>query len=200
MPGFPPSMMRLIEDLVKMPGIGSRSARRLTFHILRAPKPEVETLIKDIKDVRDNVRFCSKCNNLSEGDMCSLCSDVSRDPSRICVVEGPGGIWAIERTGHYKGLYHVLLGELSPIDGVGPEDLKIQELVDRVKKEAVKEVIIATDFTTEGETTAMYIAGILKPLKVKTTRLARGVPAGAMLEYADVTTLQRAFEERRDEK
>jgi recombination protein RecR len=194
--GLPLPMAKLIDEFNKMPGIGSRSAQRLTFYILQSSSEEIDSLLRHIREVKEDIRFCKKCNNLSEKEICSICSDVVRDASKICVVEGPNGVIAMEKSGIYKGLYHVLLGELSPIDGVGPEELKIKELVQRVRKEQVKEVIIATDFTTEGETTALYLMEVLKPSKVRVSRLARGVPAGASLEYADVTTLQRAFEGR----
>lgn len=195
--GFPSSMSRLIEEFSKMPGIGTRSAQRLVFYVLKSPQESIDSLLKAIKDVKGNIRFCSRCNNLSEESTCSICSDPSRDRTKVCVVESPSGVIAIERSSSYQGLYHVLLGALSPIEGVGPEDLKINELIHKVKKGEVKEVIIATDFTTEGETTALFIKEILKKHKVKVTRLARGVPVGGSLEYADVATLERALEERR---
>lgn len=195
--GFPRPMTKLIEEFSKMPGIGPRSAQRLTFHILKSPQSEIEALVKSLLEVKANIKFCKECNNLSEHQMCSICSDPSRDNSKICVVEGPSGIIAMEKSGVYNGLYHVLLGQLSPIDGVGPEDLKIKELVKRAKNGSIKEVIIATDFTTEGETTALYLIEVLKPLKIKVSRLARGVPIGASLEYADVATLQSAFQDRK---
>ncbi|MGD2278791.1 MAG: recombination mediator RecR [Candidatus Omnitrophota bacterium] len=198
MKGFPKPMNRLIEEFSKMPGIGARSAERLAFHVLKSDKSDAESLADSIREVKENVKFCKKCNNLSDGDLCSICSDGSRDASKICVVESPSSVIAMEKSGAYGGVYHVLLGELSPIDGVGPEELKIKELIQRVKKEDVKEVIVATDFTTEGETTALYVYEILKPFKLKVSRLARGVPVGASLEYADVATLQRALEERRE--
>ncbi|MFQ5953026.1 MAG: recombination mediator RecR [Candidatus Omnitrophota bacterium] len=191
-------MNKLIEEFSKMPGIGSRSAQRLTFHILQSSKDDVEGLTRSIREVKENVRFCKKCNNLSDGELCSICSDDSRDASRICVVESPSSVIAMEKSGVYRGRYHVLLGELSPIDGVGPEELKIKELVQRIKKENINEIIIATDFTTEGETTALYVHEVLKPFMIKVSRLARGVPVGASLEYADVATLQRALEDRRE--
>lgn len=195
--GFPKPMSGLIEAFSKMPGIGPRSAQRLTFYILRSPDIEVDTLIQQIRSVNENVRSCEKCNNLSDSEECSICSDPARDKSTVCVVEGPSGIIAMEKSGAYSGVYHVLLGALSPIEGVGPEDIKIAELIQRVKKDDVTEVIIATDFTTEGETTALYLKEALKPSAVKVSRLARGVPAGASLEYADIATLQRALEDRR---
>ena len=195
--GFPRPMERLIDAFSRMPGIGVRSAQRLTFYILQSSGEEVNSLLRRIGEVKENIRFCEECNNLSEKEVCSICSDRTRDTSKLCVVEGPSGVIAMEKSGAYRGLYHVLLGELSPIDGVGPEELKIRELVQRVKKGHVKEVIIATDFTTEGETTALYLFEVLKPFKVKISRLARGVPVGSSLEHADIATLQRAFEERR---
>ncbi len=194
---FPSVMRRLIEEFCRMPGIGPRSAQRLTFHILRSSPGDVERLLRSIRDVKDNVRSCRVCNNLSEKELCRVCSDSARDKSKICVVEGPNGVISMEKSGVYHGLYHVLLGELSPMDGIGPDELKIKELLDRVREEEIKEVIIATNFTTEGETTALYVHEVLKPFKLKVTRLAHGVPVGASLEYADMATLQRAFEERR---
>lgn len=198
MKAFPRSMARLIDEFGKMPGIGPRSAERLAFYILQSSAKDVDELINSIRDVKAKIQFCKRCNNLSDLELCAICSDESRDQTKICVVEGPNGVVAMEKSGIYPGLYHVLLGQLSPIDGVGPEELKIKELADRIKKEKTEEVIIATDFTTEGETTALYLFEFLKPLKVKLTRLARGVPVGASVEYADIATLQRAFEERRD--
>ncbi len=195
---LPLSMGKLIEEFSKMPGIGPRSAQRLTSYILQSPKAEIDSLIRYIREVKEKIRFCRECNNLSETELCSICTDESRDSSVICVVEDPAGISSIERIGVYNGVYHVLLGELSPIDGVGPEDLKINGLVEKIKSGGVKEVMIATDFTTEGETTALYLNRILKHFNLRITRLARGVPVGGSLEYADIATLQRAIEERRD--
>ncbi|MBD3426779.1 MAG: recombination protein RecR [Candidatus Omnitrophica bacterium] len=197
MRGLPKPMTALIEQFCKMPGIGTRSAQRLTFYILQSSAEDIEQLLRYIREVKENVRFCSICHNLSEKDVCSICSDDSRDASKVCVVEGPAGVISMEKSGAYDGTYHVLLGEISPIDGVGPEDLKINDLIKRVRSGKVKELIIATDFTTEGETTALYLAEVLKKHKVKVTRLSRGVPVGGSLEHADVATLQRAFEERR---
>ncbi|MFH1798995.1 MAG: recombination mediator RecR [Candidatus Omnitrophota bacterium] len=196
--GYPASMTRLIEEFSKMPGIGIRSAQRLTSYILRTPAKDVDTLLRYIHEVKEKVRFCENCNNLSEKEICSVCSDERRDHSKICAVGEPCGVFVMEKSGAYNGLYHVLLGELSPIDGVGPDDLKIKDLIARIKCDTgIKEIIIATNFTTEGETTALYLFEILKPFGITVTRLARGVPVGAVLEYADSATLQRAFEERR---
>ncbi|MFH1877494.1 MAG: recombination mediator RecR [Candidatus Omnitrophota bacterium] len=190
-------MSKLIEQFSKLPGIGPRSAERLTFHILSSPQEYIRGLLHYINEVKNNVRFCKLCNNLSEKEQCFICSDDTRDPSKICVVEGPNGVIAMEKSGAYNGLYHVLLGELSPLDGVGPEELKIAELLSRIKSGRIEEVIVATDFTTEGETTALYLFEVLKDTGVRISRLARGVPVGASVEYADTATLQRAFEERR---
>lgn len=197
MKGFPRPMAKLIEEFSKMPGIGQRSAQRLTFYILQSSGEGIDSLIRYIREVKENVSFCKECNNLSDKDICYICSDESRDRSKVCVVEGPNGVIAMEKSGIYSGLYHVLLGELSPLDGVGPEELKIDGLVKKIKKGGIEEVIVATDFTTEGEITALYLEKVLKPLKIKVSRLARGVPVGASVEYADIATLQRAFEERR---
>lgn len=191
-------MRTLMEDFSKMPGIGARSAQRLAFYILRLDNTGVKSLINSIEGVKKRVKFCMDCNNLSELDKCSICSDETRDKSKICVVEGPSGIFAIEKTLIYKGMYHVLLGALSPLDGVGPDDIRIEELIKRVSKGNISEVIIATDFTTEGEATALYLFKVLKGFKIKVSRLARGVPAGAALEYADVGTIQEAFQGRRE--
>ena len=195
--GFPRTMARLIDEFSKMPGIGPRSAQRLAFYILQSPKDQIESLIQHIEHVKGNIRFCRICNNLSEDDICSICSDKNRDRAKICVVEDPNGVISVEKSGVYQGLYHVLLGELSPIDGMGPDDIKVKELIHRVKKDKFDEIIIATDFTTEGETTALYLFEVLRPFRIKVSRLSHGVPVGGSLEYADVATLQRAFEERR---
>ncbi|KJJ84959.1 RecR protein [Candidatus Omnitrophus magneticus] len=195
---FPPAMAALIEELTRMPGIGPRSAERITFHILQSSPHDVLRLIDAIQKVKEIVKFCKICNNLSENDFCSICMDTGRDRSKICVVRDPGAVSTIEKSGIFHGVYHVLLGELSPIDGLGPNDIKIKELVARVKKGTVSEIIIATDFTTEGETTALYLFELLKQFKIIISRLARGVPAGGMLEYVDIATLQRAFDDRRN--
>ena len=195
--GFPRTMSRLIEGLARMPGIGPRSAQRLAFYMLQAPAGDIEELIKNIRELKEKISFCKVCNNLSDSEVCAVCSDPSRDKTRILVVEVPGGVVSMEKAGVYNGTYHVLLGELSPIEGVGPEDIRIQGLIDRIKKGRVNEVIVGTDFTTEGETTALYLAEALRPLKVKVSRLSRGVPVGGTIENADLATIQRAFEERR---
>ena len=194
--GFPKAMEKLMIEFSKMPGIGMRSAQRLTSYILQSSSQEVRSLLHSIYRVKKTIKFCKKCNNLSEQDFCDICSDKCKDQNKICVVEESTGVFAIEKIGVYNGLYHVLLGQLSPINGIGPDDLKIEQLINRVKKENIEEIIIATDFTTEGETTALYIFEVLKNINIKITRLARGIPMGAMLEYADVATLERAFQDR----
>ena len=196
--GFPESIAKLVDEFSKMPGIGPRSAQRMAFHVLQSTPSDVEQLIQRIHSVKKNIGFCSECGNFSDKGICDICSNTKRDQTKICVVEDPSGVIAMEKSGVHNGLYHVLLGELSPIDGVGPEELNIEGLVARVKKQNIEEIILATDFTTEGETTALYIMGLLRKSSVKITRLARGVPVGGCLEYADVATLQRAFEERRN--
>jgi len=197
MSGFPNSMKKLIEEFGRLPGIGPRSAQRLAFYILKSPKDVSVTLSKAIAHVKETVRFCARCNNLSDDDICNICSDPSRDKSVICVVEEPNDINTIEKMKSFKGLYHVLLGSLSPLDGIGPEDLKIKELIERVNKGKTKELIIATDFNTEGEATALYLSKVLKPCGVKLTRVAYGIPVGSSLEYADSATLVKAFDGRK---
>ncbi len=188
---------RLIEEFSKLPGIGPKTAQRLTFYLLRGPRQEAESLAEAILWMKEKVGFCSVCFNISEETKCGVCSSESRDRNVICVVEEPLDVLALERTGEYKGTYHVLHGAISPIDGIGPEKLRIAELVDRVKAGGVGEVIIATNPNTEGDVTAAYLARVLAPVGVKVTRLARGLPAGGDLEYADELTLARALEGRR---
>lgn len=200
MSGFPVSMKVLIEELGKMPGIGPKSAQRLAFHILRSSKNDVQALAKAVQNVKESVRFCSICNNLSDEETCELCKSKSRDRSILCIVEEPNDIVAIERAKEYNGIYHVLLGSLSPLDGIGPSDLKIKELLERVKKERFKEIIIATDFNTEGEATALYLMKCLKGSGARVTRVAYGIPVGSDIEYADQATILKAFEGRREVK
>lgn len=191
-------MEELIRAFSKMPGIGQRSAERLAFYILRAPKEEAEQLVALIKEVKTTLHSCRTCFNLSESDQCLICQDSRRDPTLLCVVEDPRDIATLEKSRTYRGVYHVLLGVLSPLDGVGPEGLKIKELLERVKSGVAKEVILATDSDTEGETTALYLSKLLKPLDVKVTRLATGLPVGSHIEYADEATLAKALEGRRE--
>ena len=198
MTGFPVSMKLLIEEFSKMPGIGPKTAQRLAFYILRSPKNEADALAGAIHKVKESVRFCKACNNLSDEDTCEICKSSSRDRSVLCIVEEPNDISAIEKGGNFDGIYHVLLGSLSPLDGIGPSELKIKELLERVKKEKFKEIIIATDFNTEGEATALYLIRVLKSSGAKLTRVAYGIPVGGDLEYADQATIVKAFEGRRE--
>lgn len=198
MNAFPVSMKLLIDEFSKMPGIGPKSAQRLAFHVLRSSKNDAETLAKAIVKVKESVRFCKICNNLSDEEICGICNSKDRDRSVLCVVEEPNDIMAIEKAGEYNGIYHVLLGSLSPLDGIGPSDLKISELLERVKKDRFKEIIIATDFNTEGEATALYLMKQLRPSGSKLTRVAYGIPVGGDIEYADQATILKAFEGRRE--
>ena len=196
--GFPASMKALVEEFSKMPGIGSKTAQRLAFYILRAPKADAEAFSRAVTKVKDSVRFCLDCNNLSDGDLCEICKYPSRERTVLCVVEEPNDILTIEKSGNFKGIYHVLLGSLSPLDGIGPSDLKIKELIARVKKGRFKEIIIATDFNTEGEATALYLAKVLKDSGSRLTRVAYGIPVGSDIGYADQATIIKAFEGRRE--
>lgn len=198
MAGFPASMRSLVEEFSKMPGVGVKTAQRLAFYILRSPRAEAEALASAIIKVKESVRFCKACNNLSDEDVCQICKNPSRDRSLLCVVEEPNDIVTIEKAGNFNGVYHVLLGSLSPLDGIGPDDLKIKELLDRVKKEKFKEIILATDFNTEGEATALYLLKVLRNSGSKVTRVAYGIPVGGDLEYADQATITKAFEGRRE--
>ncbi len=189
---------QLIEALAKLPGIGRKTASRLAFHILRSSPSEAQELARAILDVKEKIHLCSVCFNLTDDDPCRICQDERRAKEILCVVEGPNDLIAIENTGEYKGRYHVLHGTLSPLEGVGPEDIKIKELLERLKKENVCEVILATNPSLEGENTAMYIQKKLAALDVKVTRLARGLPFGTELEYADDVTLTRALEGRQE--
>jgi recombination protein RecR len=198
LPAAAAPVARLIEEFHKLPGIGPKSAQRLTYYILRVPDEEARALAEAILEVKDRVSFCSICQNLTDADPCRICTDEQRDHGVICVVEEPLDILALERTRSYDGLYHVLHGVISPVDGVGPEDLKVRELLARLKSGDVREVILATNPNLEGEATAMYLSRLIAPLGVKVTRLARGLPMGADLEYADNVTLARALEGRQE--
>jgi len=191
------SVERLVNRLARLPGIGRKSATRLAFHILKLPKEEAHELADIIREVKEKVGFCSVCFNISETDPCRICADPSREKSVVCVVEETADAAAIDKVEGFKGLFHVLGGRLSPLDGIGPEDLKIRELLARINED-VKEVIIATNPNVEGEATAIYLSRLLKPLGVKVTRIARGLPVGSDLEYADSMTLTRALEGRQD--
>ena len=194
---LPDPLIRLIEQLQRLPGIGPKGAQRLAFHLLRTPREDTERLVSSIRDVKERVTYCSVCNNITDVDPCAYCSDGDRDHCLICVVEEPQNVGVIEKTREFKGVYHVLMGALSPLQGVGPDDLKIKELLGRVEY-GVGEVILATNPNVEGEATAIYLARLLKPLGVKVTRIAMGVPVGSDLEYADEVTMHKAMEGRRE--
>ncbi|MGK2944245.1 MAG: recombination mediator RecR [Desulfuromonadales bacterium] len=193
-----PSFTRLVAELAKFPGVGNKTATRLAFFLLRQPTAQAEALASAILELRRNTRFCSTCFHITEQDPCSLCSDKGRDESLLCIVEEPQALLAIERSRSFKGRYHVLHGALSPLDGIGPEDLKIDPLIKRLQHSAVKEVIIATNFTVEGDATALYLTKLIQPLGIRLTRLAYGIPMGSELEYVDEATVNRAVEGRRD--
>ncbi len=193
---YVPSLSKLIEQFEKLPGVGKKSAQRLAFHMLDLPKEQAEEFADAILDARRQVRYCTVCQNLTDEELCSVCADSGRNPEEICVVEDPQDVLAFERTREYNGLYHVLHGAVSPLDGIGPEQLKIKELLQRIGKQPVKEIIMATNPTVEGEATAMYLSRLIKPLGIKVTRLAYGIPVGGDLEYADEVTLSRALEGR----
>lgn len=197
MTAYTRSMQELIEHFKNMPGVGAKTAERFAFYVLKSPKEEMEKFSSAIKKVKDSVKFCNKCGNLSETDICGICSNPRRDKGIVCVVEEPKDLILIEKSGQYKGTYHVLFGAIAPLDGIGPEDLRIKELIERVKKDKVKEVIMATDSNAEGETTALYISKELKPFKVKISRIAYGIPVGENFDYIDQATLMKALEGRR---
>lgn len=187
----------LIDELGRLPGIGPKSAQRIAFHLLAAEAADVERLAATLRRVKNEVKFCTVCGNVAEADVCRICSDVRRDPTIICVVEEPKDVVAIERTREFRGRYHVLGGAISPIDGVGPDDLRIRELLGRLRDGTVTELVLATDPNLEGEATATYLARLLNPMGLTVTRLASGLPVGGDLEYADEVTLGRAFSGRR---
>jgi recombination protein RecR len=193
----PDPLTRLIEQLQRLPGIGAKSAARLAFHVLKTPREEVERLVDAMREVKDRVTYCSVCSNITDADPCFFCTSPGRDHRLICVVEEPENVTGIEKTRDFKGLYHELMGALSPLHGVGPDDLKIRELLGRVGN-GVEEVILATNPNVEGEATAIYLAKLLKPLGVRVTRIAMGVPVGSDLEYADEVTMHKAMEGRRE--
>ncbi len=197
-PGASPPVARLIQELNKLPGVGPKSAQRLAYHLVRLPSEEAQALAEAIVAVKEKILFCSVCQNLTDTDPCALCSDPRRDRSQICVLEEPLDILALERAHCYRGVYHILHGVISPMKGIGPEELKIRELLPRLQDGTVKEVIIATNPTLEGEATAMYLRRFVTPIGVKVTHLARGLPVGGDLEYADEMTLSRAFQGRQE--
>jgi len=195
---LPEPLIRLVEQLQRLPGIGAKGAQRLAFHVLKNPREDADRLCEAIRAVKERVTYCSICNNITDTDPCVFCTGATRDTRIICVVEEPQNVTVVEKTQGFKGLYHVLMGALSPLHGVGPDDLKIKGLLARVADGAVEEVILATNPTVEGEATALYLARLLKPLGVRVTRIAMGIPVGSDLEYADEVTMTRAMEGRRE--
>jgi recombination protein RecR len=198
MPDFAPPIARLIEELKHLPGIGQKTAQRLAFHLLRATPEEATALADAIRDAKVDIRECSICNNITDTDPCFYCTSPTRNHKTICVVEEPNNIIAVEKTRQYNGLYHVLGGALSPLEGIGPGQLKLKSLIDRLKGGGVEEIILATNPTAEGEATAVYVSKLIKPLGVRVTRIGVGIPVGSDLEYADEVTMLKAIEGRRD--
>lgn len=195
---YTPAVQTLIDELGKLPGVGPKSAQRIAFHLVKIAEEDAIRLSDAIRDAKEKVRFCDKCFNMSDEVICDICSDSRRDPSLVCVVEEPRDIVAVERTQEYKGFYHVLQGAINPIDGIGPEQLRVKELLTRLQENSISEVILCTNPNIEGEATAMYLARLLEPLGVSVTRIASGLPVGGDLEYADELTLGRALEGRRE--
>ncbi|MBN1958836.1 MAG: recombination protein RecR [Desulfuromonadales bacterium] len=196
--GSLPTFARLEAELSKLPGIGGKTAARLAFHLLRTNEHDVTALADALLEMRRNVRFCRRCFHIAESDVCGICTQDSRDKQRLCVVQEPQDLLAIERCRAYNGLYHVLHGALSPLDGIGPDDLKIAQLMERLDREPIEELILATNFTVEGEATALYLAHLCKERKLRVTRLAHGIPSGSDLEYIDAGTVQQAVDGRRE--
>ena len=197
-PGSSPIISELINHFNSLPGIGPKTAQRLAFHLMRMPKSDVESFAQTMLSVKSNTLFCIKCQNITESNPCTICNNSKRDSSRICIVEDPLDVIALERANCYDGKYHILHGVISPMDGITPEDLKIKELLEQVRTATLTEIIIATNPTVEGEATAMYIQKIISPFNIKISRLARGLPSGGILEYADEDTITRAFMGRED--
>jgi recombination protein RecR len=195
---YPEPVARLIEALQRLPGIGPKTAQRLAFFMLKRPASEVRELAESMVAVKERIVSCSICFNVTDQDPCRICSDPARDPATLCIVEEPNDLLAMERTGEFKGRYHVLLGALSPLEGIGPDDLKVRELLARVEAGGTAEVILATNANVEGEATALYLIKLIRPLGVRVTRIARGLPVGGDLEYADQVTLAKALEGRRE--
>jgi recombination protein RecR len=198
MPDFAGPLDRLIQEFKRLPGIGQKSAQRLAFHVLRSPRDDAERFARTLLDVKDNLGICSLCNNIAEGEFCVYCRDTSRDQAVICVVEEPHNILPIETTRTFNGMYHVLHGSLSPLRGIGPEKLKIKGLIERIGSGSVEELILATNPNVEGEATAVYISRLIKPLGVRVTRIAMGIPVGSDMEYADEVTMSKSLENRRE--
>jgi recombination protein RecR len=195
---YAPAIARLLEELERLPGIGPKSAQRVAYWLLTSDSADAQRLADAIVEVKRTIHFCARCFNFAEGDLCSICADPERDATAICVVEEPRDVIAIERTGEFRGFYHVLHGAISPIDGVGPDQLRMRELIERLGTEEVREVVVATNPNVEGETTALYLARLIKPLGITVTRIASGLPVGGDLEFADEVTLGRALEARRE--
>jgi recombination protein RecR len=198
MSDFAAPLQRLIEEFRRLPGIGQKSAQRIAFYVLRNSRDDAARLAQAMLDVKDNLGICAECNNISDGDLCSYCRDPHRDRTQVCVVEEPHNVLPIETTRTFEGIYHVLHGAISPLRGVGPEQLKIKGLLDRISKGDVKEIILATNPTVEGEATAVYLSRLLKPLGLKVTRIAMGIPVGSDLEFADEVTISKSLENRRE--
>ena len=196
----PPAVTALIEELKRMPGIGQKTAERLSFFLMRGSSDRAYKLTAAIRNVKEKIILCSKCHGITESNPCDICLDPKRDPSFVCVVEEPHDVYAMENMGHFKGVYHVLMGVISPLDGIGPADLTIEKLKERVFKNNIQEVLLATNPDMEGESTAVYIAKILKPARIKITRIARGLPVGGDIEYADEVTLMKSLEGRTEMK
>jgi recombination protein RecR len=195
---YPEPVARLIEALQRLPGIGPKTAQRLTFFLLKRPADEVRELAESLLAVKERIVYCGTCFNVTDRDPCRICADPARDGGILCIVEEPNDLLAMERTGEFRGRYHVLLGALSPLDGIGPDDLKIRELLVRVDAGGITEMILATNPNVEGEATALYLAKLVRPLGIRVTRIARGLPVGGDLEYADQVTLSKALEGRRE--
>jgi recombination protein RecR len=198
LPDFAEPLARLIQEFKRLPGIGQKSAQRLAFHVLRTPREDAERLATALVDVKDKLGLCAQCNNISDGELCNFCRDPHRDRSSICVVEEPHNILPIETTRQFSGFYHVLHGSLSPLRGIGPEQLRIVNLLERIQAGEIQEMIIATNPTVEGEATAVYLSRLMKPLGVKVTRIAMGIPVGSDLEFADEVTMGKSLENRRE--
>ncbi len=198
MPDFAEPLARLIQEFKRLPGVGQKSAQRLAFHVLRASRDDADRLAQAVIDVKDKLGLCSQCNNISDGELCPYCRDPHRDPAVLCVVEEPHNILPIETTRTFQGVYHVLHGSISPLRGIGPEQLRIKGLIERVGQGEIQEIILATNPTVEGEATAVYLSRLLKPLGVRVTRIAMGIPVGSDLEFADEVTMSKSLENRRE--
>jgi len=198
MPDFAAPLQRLIDEFRRLPGIGQKSAQRLAFYVLRSPRDQAAALAAALTDVKDNLGICAECNNISDGELCPYCRDPNRDRTSICIVEEPHSILPVETTRSFNGVYHVLHGAISPLRGIGPEQLKIKGLLDRIANGAVTEIILANNPTVEGEATAVYLSRLLKPLGIKVTRIAMGIPVGSDLEFADEVTMLKSLENRRE--